>query len=75
MTLNANNMEAANREKHAVEEHQRNQVKLRQEENITWTPHYFNLINNIYSLKGMSRSVLIGLIEIVRYLSLDMILT
>ncbi|KAG2184746.1 hypothetical protein INT43_000659, partial [Umbelopsis isabellina] len=52
--LKANDLETANKEKRAVEEHQRNLVKMRQEQNIIWSPHYFDIINDEYSLKGFS---------------------
>ncbi|KAJ2963178.1 hypothetical protein NQZ79_g1760 [Umbelopsis isabellina] len=53
--LKTNDLDTANKEKRAVEEHQRNLVKMRQEQNISWSPHYFDLVNNEYSLKGYSR--------------------
>lgn len=55
--LKANDMDTANREKRAVEDHQRHLVKMREEQNITWSPHYFDLINDKYLLKGFSWSV------------------
>jgi Oxysterol-binding protein len=53
--LSAGDMETATQEKFNIETRQRQEGELREQSKKTWTPKYFDLNHDIYTLKCYSR--------------------
>jgi hypothetical protein len=53
--LNAGDMETATQEKYNIEEKQRQEAEMREQSKKPWSPKYFDLHNDKYTLKCYSR--------------------
>lgn len=53
--LSAGNMETATQEKYNIEDEQRQEAEMREQSKKSWSPKYFDLHNDKYTLKCYSR--------------------